>query len=156
MGSLVARVLAGFGGVLFAVALFGQGVASADPLSGKTYDEAASAISGWHGKAVIGTVSGNQLETDDCMVTSWQKSMYLNSSGDNLRSNEYVLHLNCNNDVATPGHPGNSVMTPQGSKGKEEREQALKIEKNPEWCQTADQRLTWCMKICNRTGLCEI
>jgi len=156
MGRLVARILGAAAGALVSVALLGHGVASADPLAGKTYDEAAAAISGWHGKAVIGTVSGNQLEKDDCMVASWQKSTYLNSSGDNLRSNEYVLHLNCNNYVATPGHPGNSVMTPQGSQGKEDREQALSIEKNPEWCQTTDQRLTWCMKICDRTGLCEI
>ena len=56
---------------------------------------------------------------------------------DNTRSNEYLLALNCNNHVATPGHPGNSVMTPEGAQAKKDQEAAANINKNPACCETA-------------------
>ena len=64
-------------------------------MTGKSYSDAAAKISGWNGEAVIATVTGNQLEMGDCIVTSWQKSMFLDSLGEDSRSNEYLLHLNC-------------------------------------------------------------
>jgi hypothetical protein len=122
MGSMVARALGVVGAVILSVAMFGSGVASADALAGQTYSDAAAKISGWNGKAVIGTVSGNQLEMGDCIVTSWQKSMFLDSLGEDSRSNEYLLHLNCNNRLASPGHPGNSVMSPEGVAAKKDQQ----------------------------------
>jgi hypothetical protein len=156
MGSLVVRILGAIGAAALSVAMFGSGVAFADPLAGLTYSDAAAQLSEWNGEAVIGTVSGDQLRTDDCIVTSWQKSMFLDSSGDNSRSNEYVLHLNCNAYLASPGHPGNSLMTPQGAQAKKDQQQAASIDENPAWCQTSDKRLEWCEAICERTDRCEI
>ena len=75
---------------------------------------------------------------------------------DNSRKNDYVLNLNCNNHLASPGHPGNSAMTPEGAKAKTEQQQAANINKSPAWCQTSDARLKWCEGVCKRTGLCEI
>jgi hypothetical protein len=156
MGTLVLRILGAVGAASLSVTMFGSGVASADALTGQTYSEAAGTISGWHGTPVIGTVSGDQLATDDCIVTSWQKSMFLDSSGDNSRSNEYVLHLNCNNLLAAPGHPGNSLMTPEGAAAKKDQKAATNISKNPAYCEQSDAVLEWCEKLCKRTGLCEV
>ena len=76
-------------------------------------------------------MSGDQLQTGDCIVTSWHKSIYLDASGDNRRKNEYVFALNCNNHVASPGNPGNSAMTPEGAKAKAEQQQAASIDRAP-------------------------
>jgi hypothetical protein len=156
MGSLVVRIMGAVGAGALSVAMFGSGVASADALTGKSYSEASAQISKWNGKAVVATVNGDQVEKDDCIVTSWQKSMFLDSSGDNSRSNEYVLHLNCNNPLASPGHPGNSVMAPEGVKAKKDQDAAANINQNPEFCEESDDIAKWCEGVCERTGLCEI
>jgi hypothetical protein len=156
MASLVVRILGAVGAAILSVTMLGNGVASADALTGLTYDDAAAKISGWKGEAVIGTVSGDQVATDDCIVVSWQKSMFLDSSGDNSRSNEFVLHLNCNNKLASPGHPGNSLMTPEGAKAKKDERAAANINKDPSYCEQSDEIAEWCQKLCKRTGLCEI
>ena len=131
MGSLVVRILGAVGAAAVSVTMLGSGVASAD-LTGQTYDEAAGWISGHNGKAVVGAVSGDQLQTGDCVVTSWHKSIFLDASGENHRKNDYVLSLNCNNHVASPGNPGNSVMTPEGALEKRQQERAANINANPE------------------------
>lgn len=156
MGSLVIRILGAVGAAIVSVTILGNGVASADALTGQTYDEASGTISGWNGQPVIGTVNGDQVATDDCVVTSWQKSMFLDSSGDNSRSNEYVLHLNCNNRLASPGHPGNSLMTPEGAAAKKDQRAATNISKDPSYCEQSDEIAEWCQKLCKRTGLCEV
>jgi hypothetical protein len=160
MSSLVVRVLGAIGAATLCVALVGSGVASAEDLTGKTFSDAKATIAGLNGKAVIATVNGDQLQMDDCVVTSWQKSMFLDSSGNNNRSNEYRLHLNCNAVLAAPGHPGNSVATPDGIRAKkqatEDQQSAEKINQNPEWCHESDENLKACASVCKRSGLCEI
>jgi hypothetical protein len=157
MDGLVMRALGVIGGAGLSVMILGSGVASAfDPYTGQPYDKVEAAISGRNGTAVIGSVTGSQLQIDECIVTSWQKPTVLDSRGRNSRLNNYVLHLNCNKAVASPGHPGNSVMTKQGAQRKKEEEQAASIEKNPAWCEETDDRMKWCESICTRTGLCEI
>lgn len=155
MGALLVRILGVVGAAILSVMMFGSGVASAD-LVGLTYDEAAEWISSRNGTPVVGTVSGDQLDTGDCVVVSWQTSKFLNSSGDNDRAKDFLLNLNCNNLVASPGNPGNSVMTPQGAQAKKEQQAATKINNNPTWCETTDEAMEYCEKICTRTGLCEV
>lgn len=157
MGRFVVRVLSAVGAAVLSMTILGSGVASADDgLTGSSYGEASAWISSHNGTSVVGTVSGDQVEKGNCIVASWHKSIFLDSSGDNTRSGEYVLNLNCNNPLASPGKPGNSAMSPAGVKAKAEQEQAASIDKNPEWCETSDSRLKWCEGVCNRTGLCEI
>ena len=117
MGNVVARILGAAGAALLLMTIFASGVASADPYAGKTYDEAAAKIAGWKGKPVVGSVSGGLLDTGDCIVTSSHKSIFLDPSGRNSRSSEVVLNLNCNNHLASPGHPGNSAMSPGRYRG---------------------------------------
>ena len=158
MGAFLTRILGAVGAALLSVTMLGAGVASAaDLLTGKTYDAATAVISErMHGIAVVATVTGSQLEINDCIVTSWRKSSFRDPRGRNTRSNEYQLALNCNKDIATPGHPGNSAMSPAGAKGKQDQELAATINRNPAWCETAEQRLEFCRKLCERTGLCEV
>lgn len=156
MGSQVARILGAVGAATLSVAMFGSGVASADALIGTTYSDAAAKVSSWGGKAVVGTVSGDQLETGDCLVTAWHKSHFLNSSGRNERSNEYVLHLSCNNLLASPGHPGNSSVTPAGIGAKQDQITADAINTDPTGCYKNNDNLAYCQAVCKRTGLCQV
>ena len=156
MGSLVVRIMGVVGAAALSVAMFGSGIASADALTGKKYSDAVAWISQQNGTPVIATVNGDQLATDDCIVTSWNKSIFLDSSGKNGLSQEYRMNLDCNNTVAAPGKPGNSAMTPEGANAKKEQETAASINEDPTWCLENDDNLQSCRKFCKRTGLCEI
>lgn len=157
ISSLKVRILGAVVAAILSVAVLGSGIAWADALIGQTYDDAAAMISSkWNGKAVIGTVNGDQLQTGDCIVTGWHKSKFLDASGKNRRTDEIVLHLNCNNRLASPGHPGNSSMSPDGVTAKKDEAAAANINKNPQFCKQSDAVMQWCQKVCNRTGLCEV
>jgi hypothetical protein len=150
------RIMGGAAAALASVALFGSGVAqAADPLIGKTYADASSTISKWNASAVIATVSGDKKATDDCIVTSWHKSMFLDSSGDGP-SAEVLVNLNCNGSVATAGTPGNSAASPEGRQAAKDNSMAEAINKNPAACQKSDAAMQWCQNLCNKTGLCEL
>jgi hypothetical protein len=157
MASLLVRVMAVIGGAIVSVALFGSGDASAsDGLTGKTYDVASSLISEKNGTAVVGTVNGDQLAIGDCIVASWHISKFLNSSGKNDRKKNFVFNLNCNNPLAAPGKPGNSLMSPAGAAARQDQIAAVNISKHPEWCQTSDQHMRLCQRVCKSTELCTV
>jgi len=160
MGTFVVRIVGAVGAAALSVAMVGSGIASADALAGNTYADAAAKISSWKGTPVIATVSGDQLATDDCIVTSWHKSKFLDSAGRNDRPQEYLLTLNCNNSVASPGNPGNSAMSKEGAAAKraQEKDQQMvaAINKNPPWCHKSKDNLANCQKVCERTGACEV
>jgi hypothetical protein len=157
MGSLIVRVLGAVASAIFLATMFGYGYASADALNGQTYDDAVATISSkWNGKAVIGTVNGDQLPMGECIVTGWHKSKFLDASGKNRRQDEIVLHLNCNNRLASPGRPGNSSMSPEGLGAKKDERAAANINKNPDFCKQSDAVTKWCQGVCHRTGLCDV
>lgn len=151
---LIARAVGIVFGVALAVAAFGSGVASADRFAGKTYAEAAAKIAEWKGTAVIATVSGSQLDTDDCIVTSSSKSSFRGPSGES-RKGEWLLNLDCNRPLASPGHPGNSLMTPEGRQEREDEASASRIAKDPTWCEKSDKNGAYCERLCKKTGLCD-
>jgi hypothetical protein len=130
-------------------------VASADALVGKTYADAQKEIADWNANPKVATVSGSRLALDDCIVVSWQKSMFRDSSGDGP-TNDILVNLNCNSSVATPGHPGNSAMSPQGKQSKKDDEDAQYINDHPETCETSEDAAKYCESLCNRTGLCSV
>jgi hypothetical protein len=140
-------------GVMLLLAIFGSSVASADAYAGRTYAEAAGKIAENNGKAIIATVTGSQLDTNDCIVVSSHRGIFLDSSGDTRRS-EYYLNLNCNQHLASPGHPGNSLSSPAGRQGKHDEALATKIAKDPAlpWCTEHAAR---CQQVCKDTGLCD-
>lgn len=142
------------GSALMVLLMHGPSAALADAFTGKTYADAASTIADWNGTPVVATVSGSQLPTDECIVVSWSKSIFRDTSGSS-RSGEYLLNLNCNRTLASPGHPGGSLMTPEGRQEKKDEVTAGKIAKNPAICESTDTAPQWCERICNKTGLCE-
>lgn len=141
--------------VLTAVTL-GSGIASADPLIGKRYSDAVSWISQRNGKPVVTTVSGSQLALDDCIVSSWTQGGFRNSRGRNDRWNEFYLHLNCNKQLASAGHPGNSLASPDGKKRKKQEDWAASINEHPEQCRRSEAAFENCRSFCERTKLCTI
>jgi hypothetical protein len=140
-------------GVMLLLATFGSSVASADAYAGKTYAEAAAKLASQNRTAIIATVTGSQLDTNDCVVVSSHTGIFLDSSGD-ARRGEYFLNLNCNRRLASPGHPGNSISTPAGRQGKTDAALVAKIVDNPAlpWC---EKHTAYCQRVCTESGLCD-
>jgi hypothetical protein len=155
MRDVIVRITGAVATAMVSTVVFSSGVASADPYAGQTYGDAKSTMAGYHQTAVIATVSGDRLATDDCIVVSSAKSSFLDSSGDS-RNNEVLVNLNCNEGVAAPGKPGNSAMSPAGQAAKKEQKAATNISKDPSYCQQSDDVLAWCKDLCTKTGLCEV
>lgn len=132
------------------VALLGSGTAAAtNDYAGSTYDDAASSISGWGGTPVIASRIGDYLPTGQCVVT-----------GSRNRGGQTLLDLNCNATSALEGHPGNSVVTPEGRKVQALRNDAATISEDfanavangsePYCASDADT----CWKVCDAAGTC--
>jgi hypothetical protein len=140
---------------------FGTGVASADDphdrWDGKTYGEAAAAVSKYATPVVVSRV-GDQVETDACIVISSTRSHYTDGRG-RKRSRDYLFHLNCQSGVAD-GKPGNSVTSVIGQKTKKDEASArslqARLDKNPDTCNKSEKSYNWCVRLCNRTKLCEV
>lgn len=149
-------------GVLLAVLLVlgmigaGMAIAKKPPYVGQTYAKAAAKIIGNNQKPVIRSVVGSQLATDDCIVTNAQKSK--------SRKRTWLLDLNCTNPVASPGHPGNSVATPQGKTAHDRQARAdnwdkqvstyLAGGKKVPWCGRDESHTATCNDFCARHGIC--
>ncbi|MED5811062.1 hypothetical protein VST63_01700 [Mycolicibacterium sp. 050232] len=128
--------------------LLDAGVADAnqDPLIGKTYAEAAEKISEWSSTPVVNSTVGDALPRDDCIVTSWRKVRKLDASG-NERPTEHLLNLNCSQVLATPGHPGNSLATPEGREEARLQKRAEFINTHPAYCEREPEA---CISFCER------
>ncbi|WP_179473016.1 hypothetical protein [Mycolicibacterium vinylchloridicum] len=149
------------------VALFGTlgiGLATAKPpYYGMTYAKVSETLAGSGQTAAIATVIGSQLPTDDCIVINAYKSFTLNGSGRNAHNGTWMVSLDCNNPVAQPGKPGNSVSTAEGKKWKSWDTQAELINKNvtkalgdgsvPS-CGKSAQAGKNCLALCTKTQLC--
>jgi hypothetical protein len=140
--SIAIRIFGTLAASVVAAMLLGSGTAAADALIGHTYKDAAAQIADWKGTPVIASVVGSLLDTDECIVTSWHKSIFLDSSGVKKDSTSILVNLNCNAALAAPGTPGNSLATPQGQAVKatqirEAKTQATAdyINSHPEFCQ---------------------
>ena len=150
----IARAIVMICGAVLALAALGTTVASADPYVGTTYAEASGKIAQRNGTPVVATVSGSQLATAECIVVSWSKSIFRDSSGDSRRG-EYLLNLNCNRALAAPGHPGGSLMSPGGPKAKEDEIFATKVAQDPGICDKSESHAKRCARVCPQTKLCE-
>jgi len=129
-----------------ALATLGTGTSAAkDQFVGSTYADASAKISEKGYTAVISTVVGDQLKTDDCIVTSSRRATF--APTDNFdHSKEYLLALNCSAALAHNGQPGNSLATPQGREEKKVLEKAAKYNDNPETCVA---NFDLCKKFCD-------
>lgn len=110
-----------------------NGVSAADPFVGLTYKDAAAKATGRSATAVIQTVVGSQLATDDCIVTTWSKSSFLDIGG-KPRKQAYLFNLNCNDAVASAGSPGNSLASVEGRAAEAKIKAQEKAQKTADWC----------------------
>ena len=127
----------------------GGGVSAADYYAGQTYEKAAEGITNAGNKAVIASVVGDQLATNDCIVTRSVIGPNKDASG-RSRGGQILLYLNCNAPLAAPGVPGNSAASTEGKVAQKELQTA-------EYCAGADQQGNEnCATFCEtRAMLCQ-
>jgi hypothetical protein len=139
------------------IAIMSAGLASADDFTGSTYSDARATAAQKNAEPVIATVNGDKLAIDDCIVTSWRQSMFLDTSQNGAgRTNEILFNLNCNALVASAGVPGNSAATPEGRAAKKEESDAEYLSQHMDKCYASDDALQYCQRICKKTGKCEV
>jgi hypothetical protein len=148
----IVRMIVAVGAAAISVIMFGVGVASADELTNVTYADASAKISEWNMTAVIATVVGDQLSTDDCTVTRWQKAR----PGEVNGQWKVLLSLNCNQGLASAVSPGSSLASPEGRQAKADQDMALQIKAEPARCTLDEPTMEYCRQICKHTGLCEV
>jgi hypothetical protein len=89
---------------------------------------------------------------------SSKRSHYTDGQG-RKRSGDYLFYLNCQTGVAD-GKPGNSVTSLVGQKTKNDQDSArslqARLEKDPEACNKSETSCDWCVRLCDRTDLCEV
>lgn len=139
---------------LIAAVLLGSGTASA-AFSGKTYAVAAASITSNGGKVAIATVIGDQLPTDECIVTGDKKASNLDSSGSS-RGYLILLDLNCNRPLAGPGKPGNSAASATGAEAKKVMGwiDAWNKGSGIGSCIGSADKAQWCLAQCDKYGTC--
>jgi hypothetical protein len=107
-----------FVAVIAAVAITGTAVAqaaSSPSVVGQKYSDARSALSGAGFTIVVSSTVGDQVAWPDCIVTRQQdRSVPPPENTAGSTSNQTLLSLNCDAQVATAKAPGNSLASPEG------------------------------------------
>jgi hypothetical protein len=134
---MIRKVIVAAGAVGAAIALFGVGVAQADPNTvGKTWADAKSAIQSAGLQGQVSTRVGDRLPEDQCIVTSQTKTAKPPAGFTKSASSIILVSLDCNGDVASASNPGYSAASPEAQK-------MLKEKQNREWLGTDDGQ-AWC------------
>ena len=161
MRPATALLLAALAAAVSVMAMLGSGIASADnpndKWDGKTYGKAVAALSHYY-TVVVASKVGDQVAIEDCVVISSERSHYTDGRG-RKRSRDYLFHLNCQAGIAS-GKPGNSATSLIGQKTKKDQESAralqARLDKNPDTCNKSENSYNWCVRLCDRTKLCEV
>lgn len=132
-----ARIFSTVGALTLSLAAFGSGVASADNYAGQTYGDVSSALSKAGQTGVIASVVGEIKDQSACIVDHSQKAPWVSGSNFSPVTNTVLLYLNCNDALASPGHPGNSLASPEG-RAEKQKEEAK------EWKATTPDGAQWC------------
>jgi hypothetical protein len=131
MSAIVRAVIVAGTALTLLTTASGLSAATTDPLIGKTYKDASAAVSSWGSTPVIETIIGSRLASDDCIVSTWQKSSFRDIGG-TQRKGAILMNLNCNEPVASAGTPGNSAASAEGKVAKHN-------EKVATWCELPEQ-----------------
>jgi hypothetical protein len=101
-----------------AAAVTGSGVAqaaSSPSVVGQKYSDARSALSGAGFAIVVSSTVGDQTAWPDCVVTRQQdRTVPPPENTGASASNQTLLALNCDAQVASAKSPGNSLASPVG------------------------------------------
>jgi hypothetical protein len=123
-----------------ATALFAAGPAGAVPdVVDRQYKDAKKIIQQSGGTPVIATRTGAVTDESNCLVTNAWDAGYpqLNSRGRIANNGDVLVALNCNGELAAPGAPGNSAMSPVGRDAKAEAEEDARQQEEQELAQAA-------------------
>jgi hypothetical protein len=101
-----------------AAAVGGAGVAraaSSPSVVGQKYSDARSALSGAGFAIVVSSTVGDQTAWPDCVVTRQQdRTVPPPENTGASATNQTLLALNCDAQVASAKSPGNSLASPEG------------------------------------------
>jgi hypothetical protein len=113
-----ALITVGFTSALVAAAAAGTGVAqaaSSPSVVGQKYSDARAALSGAGFTVVVSNTVGDQTAWPDCVVTRQQdQSVPPPENTGASATNQTLLALNCDAQVASAKSPGNSLASPEG------------------------------------------
>jgi hypothetical protein len=127
------------GAAAVALTMVGGGVANADDqIVGQYYKDAKARIGQMGLTPVVATTVGDRKDWDNCIVTSANKSSFLDGSG-NKAGNEMMVNLNCYSKYGTALWPGYSLQSPEGRK-MWEADMAAKKQKEAEAAAAAQQQ----------------
>jgi hypothetical protein len=111
-------VCVAFASAIVAAAAIGTGVAqaaSSPSVVGQKYSDARAALSGAGFAIVVSSTVGDQTAWPDCIVTRQQdRTEQPPENTGASASNQTLLALNCDAQVASAKSPGNSLASPQG------------------------------------------
>jgi hypothetical protein len=101
-----------------AATVLGTGVAAAASspnVVGQKYSDARGALSGAGYAIVVSNTVGDQVSWPDCIVTHQQdRSVPAPENTSASATNQTLLALNCDAQLASAKAPGNSLASPQG------------------------------------------
>jgi hypothetical protein len=101
-----------------AAAMAGAGAAraaSSPSVVGQKYSDARSALSGAGFAIVVSSTVGDQTAWPDCVVTRQQdRTVPPPENTGASATNQTLLALNCDAEVASAKSPGNSLASPEG------------------------------------------
>ena len=121
-------------------ALFGAGAANAVPdVVDRPYKDAKKIIQQSGGVPVIATRTGASMDEGNCLVTNAWDAGYprLNSRGRMANNRDVLVSLNCNGELAEPGSPGNSALSPVGRDAKAEAQADARKQEERQLAQAA-------------------
>jgi hypothetical protein len=108
----------GFLSAIMAAAVAGAGVAqaaSSPSVVGQKYSDARAALSGAGFAILVSSTVGDQTAWPDCVVTRQQdRTVPPPENTGGSASNQTLLALNCDAQVASAKSPGNSLASPVG------------------------------------------
>ena len=127
------------GAAAVALTMVGGGVANADDqIVGQYYKDAKARIGQMGMTPVVATTVGDRKDWDNCIVTSANKSSFLDESG-NKSGNQMLVNLNCYAKYGTALWPGFSLQSPEGRK-MWEADMAAKKQKEADAAAAAQQQ----------------
>src|SRR5882757_7310744 len=119
--------------------MVGGGVANADDqIVGQYYKDAKARIGQMGMTPVVATTVGDRKDWDNCIVTSANRSSFLDGSG-NKSGNQMLVNLNCYAKYGTALWPGFSLQSPEGRK-MWEADMAAKKQKEADAAAAAQQQ----------------
>jgi hypothetical protein len=100
------------------LAVFASEARATPSVTGQTYGDASSALSGAGFKPIVAVTVGDRLPKEKCLVVSQRGESVAQAGSHSTAGTTVALSLNCNNPEATATKPGFSAASPEGRAAK--------------------------------------